>query len=368
MLFKTTYFITNDTIENLKKEEIPDDILQQLDRLKYYQIEGINRFLDYLRTNIGYSNTELYKSKILRHASQKGFFNSYGGTFRINKKTLRLIDDDFKKTLPEEDVADILLKLQDLKYLTFKGKKIFLKILNDVLENEISKKYKKLILFYATVKEPDKVDDNIIYRITNETIKNYEKEGISDVLLERLVGLKYQSIKGTTRFINYVKSAIGEEETEDYISIILKYASMSHVNYLITNNTIENLRSENVPYHVLKELEGIKNERISDKKRFWFFLQEKIGYENTERYGSKILENTLQKKELVSNKKRFTALLLCGFFGWLGTHRFYVKRYFSAFLLMFSFGGFGIFWIIDFILILGGRFKDNQKNMLIDWV
>ena len=60
-----------------------------------------------------------------------------------------------------------------------------------------------------------------------------------------------------------------------------------------------------------------------------------------------------------SDKKKWTALLLCLFFGWLGFHQFYVGRIGKGLLYMFTFGFFFIGIILDFISILMGSFRDN---------
>ena len=73
-------------------------------------------------------------------------------------------------------------------------------------------------------------------------------------------------------------------------------------------------------------------------------------------------------KKKISNKKRLTALILCFFFGWLGLHRFYVNKAGTGFFMMFTFGGFGILYYFDFVMILGGAFTDNRKRLVLNWI
>ena len=68
-----------------------------------------------------------------------------------------------------------------------------------------------------------------------------------------------------------------------------------------------------------------------------------------------------------TEKKILTALLLCFFFGWLGVHRFYVHKVGTGVIQMLTFGGFGIWMLIDFIMIVMGEFKDKEGNKLIQW-
>lgn len=61
-----------------------------------------------------------------------------------------------------------------------------------------------------------------------------------------------------------------------------------------------------------------------------------------------------------SKKEWLPALLLCFFFGVLGFHRFYVGKVVTGILQLLTFGGLGIWALIDLILILIGSFKDAE--------
>ncbi len=59
-----------------------------------------------------------------------------------------------------------------------------------------------------------------------------------------------------------------------------------------------------------------------------------------------------------SQKDKMTALLLCFFLGYFGAHQFYVGKSTMGLIYIFTVGLFGIGWIIDLLMILGGSFKD----------
>jgi hypothetical protein len=74
------------------------------------------------------------------------------------------------------------------------------------------------------------------------------------------------------------------------------------------------------------------------------------------------------KCRLKHNKGSFknytTTLLLCLIFGLFGIHRFYVGKIFTGILMLLSIGCFGIWTIIDLILINLGIFKDRKGDLL----
>ncbi len=64
-------------------------------------------------------------------------------------------------------------------------------------------------------------------------------------------------------------------------------------------------------------------------------------------------------------KDWLTTLLFCIFLGWFGIHRFYTGHIVIGVIQLFTFGGWGIWTIIDFIMIVSGSFKDSKGNLLV---
>lgn len=69
----------------------------------------------------------------------------------------------------------------------------------------------------------------------------------------------------------------------------------------------------------------------------------------------------------VSPKSRLAALLFSFFLGWLGIHRFYVGKTGTGLLMLFTAGGFGIWNLVDFIMIVVGSFTDKEGKFVLDW-
>ena len=69
-----------------------------------------------------------------------------------------------------------------------------------------------------------------------------------------------------------------------------------------------------------------------------------------------------------SPKSRLAAALLAFFLGGLGVHRFYVGKVGTGIAIILTIGGFfGIWPLIDLIMILVGSFKDKQERYVANW-
>jgi TM2 domain-containing membrane protein YozV len=62
----------------------------------------------------------------------------------------------------------------------------------------------------------------------------------------------------------------------------------------------------------------------------------------------------------VSEKGFVPTVLLCFFLGVLGIHRFYVGKIGTGILQLVTMGGLGIWTMIDFIMIIVGKFTDRD--------
>ena len=64
------------------------------------------------------------------------------------------------------------------------------------------------------------------------------------------------------------------------------------------------------------------------------------------------------------NSEWLTTLLLSGFLGTLGVHRFYTGHTGIGVVQLLTLGGCGIWALIDFIMIIMGNFKDSEGNII----
>lgn len=69
----------------------------------------------------------------------------------------------------------------------------------------------------------------------------------------------------------------------------------------------------------------------------------------------------------ISDKRILLAFLLCFFFGVFGVHRFYAGKIVTGVVQLLTFGGFGIWWLVDLILIVTGNLRDGDGRRITEW-
>ena len=89
----------------------------------------------------------------------------------------------------------------------------------------------------------------------------------------------------------------------------------------------------------------------------------------------------------VSGEKKLTLLLLCWLFGLLGVHRFYIGKYLTGSLYPLTWGLAAVlslskneiipiipvgllllWWIVDVMRIIMGKFTDRENRPIVNWV
>ncbi len=61
-----------------------------------------------------------------------------------------------------------------------------------------------------------------------------------------------------------------------------------------------------------------------------------------------------------SEKSFVATLILCILLGGLGVHRFYVGKIWTGVFMLLTFGGLGIWTLVNIIVIAVGNFKDSN--------
>lgn len=68
--------------------------------------------------------------------------------------------------------------------------------------------------------------------------------------------------------------------------------------------------------------------------------------------------------DLRLNTEWLITLLLCFFLGIIGVHRFYNGKIGTGILMIFTFGGIGIWTTIDLIMIIFGKFTKKDGTLI----
>lgn len=75
------------------------------------------------------------------------------------------------------------------------------------------------------------------------------------------------------------------------------------------------------------------------------------------------IDPALPTKQL-QQKSAMTAFLLCFFFGFLGLHRFYLRKRGTGLLMLLTLGGFGIWTFVDLLFIVNNKMEDGDGNTI----
>jgi hypothetical protein len=68
-----------------------------------------------------------------------------------------------------------------------------------------------------------------------------------------------------------------------------------------------------------------------------------------------------------SDRSRGVALALAGVLGVFGCHRFYVGKIGSGLCQLCTFGGLGIWYLYDVIMVASGSFRDAEGRRVVNW-
>ncbi len=71
-----------------------------------------------------------------------------------------------------------------------------------------------------------------------------------------------------------------------------------------------------------------------------------------------------QQNNTFQDDRWLPALLFCFFLGPFGAHRFYLGQIGTAVIQLLTLGGCGIWYLIDLIMIIVGKYKDANGNYI----
>lgn len=123
---------------------------------------------------------------------------------------------------------------------------------------------------------------------------------------------------------------------------------------------------KNIPKPIRAYKVIVEPEDLTQKLKKWTTTHIKMAKSSAE-VKTELSESTKAASD-VSDKKRLLAAILCLSFGIFGAHRFYAGKTKSGKVMLFTIGGFGIWYVIDCLIVFFGGFTDNKGRKIKKWV
>ena len=79
------------------------------------------------------------------------------------------------------------------------------------------------------------------------------------------------------------------------------------------------------------------------------------------------INSSVNGDKKTSPLSRSVMAALCFFLGCFGVHRFYAGKIGTGLLMLFTLGGYGIWALVDFVIILIGSFTDKKGLYIRNW-
>jgi len=310
---KPRYKITDMSLENLKYEIANDDALkkeiaikdvaQKLEKIKDQEVIGEKKFVDKLEETIGTVLPKSLRKLILKHAQEKTDFEKLLGGEDIFIPR-ELLTQFKKKWITLSELAVMEADGDDRWILNNYELRVELKLDESDLDQgrasgNLRKKFDKQGLSLR--------DAKVSSKITLET--GEEIWLITDIYREEDKASKPEKErKSLGKFVFSIKT-VGKEEwliREGKLYLIMKDKGKLRVydgrrqtytvtkledSFKVTEQSLENLTSKNVPDDVLEKLQSLKNQESTGEETFLDILKRTIGDEQTVRFQSLILEH-----------------------------------------------------------------------------
>lgn len=135
-------------------------------------------------------------------------------------------------------------------------------------------------------------------------------------------------------------------------------------NLLEENSASDNLSEDvEINYGFNKEVIASSNEQNMIKDKVKEDVKNKVIIKNPRMKKDKKAVEYIEDGDY-SSKAWGITLVLCILLGFIGFHRFYVGKAGTAILMLLTFGGFGIWILVDLIRIIINNFTDEEGKIV----
>lgn len=153
-----------------------------------------------------------------------------------------------------------------------------LNVVNKILENYIFREIFAPLLSFVLI-------------LTDASFQALQNCGVPDAeVLQPLTDLKGKKFTTGNAFLSEVKKRIQAQYIVLYGALLVKYA-LSLECFMLTADSLQRLRTENVPDSVLNSLQSLENQKYCLKVTFLQAVEGLIGAQNTNAYKGRILEH-----------------------------------------------------------------------------
>lgn len=162
---------------------------------------------------------------------------------------------------------------------------------------------------------------------------------------------------------NYVKSKqVAKEQPSEEVVTAQKQKAVQIQS--IEQKAQQTQANSGLTYSPIKGVE--KTESVEQnspiQNRYTSNVNENLPQNNPEVKAKTNQESAPKPEQKSGEKSQLVALLLCFFVGVLGIHRFYLGYTVIGIIQLLTFGGFGIWALIDLILIITGDLQPKNGN------
>jgi|GEM_PF-356157 len=283
------------------------------------------------------------------------FITSYKATLnrdykKIIAKVMQLVDEEFSFFRDEEKIDTIYANLKNVNSQQFFETILSLRIDRD-----------KIISFFII---------DLFFVLALENIKLITPQNIYNLyLVKKHFDFSRQELATCYKAVADLQNADFDDTaeaiealtSEEAIEILVKkYPNLIEIE---TQNEKDIPKIEENTAVSVNNSEGATYNQLESIEESCYEVREKNTVSNQ--------DNEIPTgKQKNSDKRRLPALLLCLFLGVIGAHRFYVGKFGTAILQIITIACFGIgtlWWLIDFIMIITGKFTDKTGLPLEVW-
>ena len=246
------YRLTQQTFDKIKDKNIPDSILSRLQGLK----------------DINYASESSLRRGVMaaiRSSDDQSLSPPLKGTEKSSETNLddKALDDLKKNNVPD-DIIEQISKLKKSDY--YPSIKEF-EAAVDIKNKEVAKQYNGYLPMIAA----EAVERNT-YQLDDQSFKELQGQGVPDDVLKKLQGIQNKPYAGKDK----VKAAVDpiiRAETAKYLPLILEHSRFFIITERLSGSSFKELKIENVPEDILKELQTLKSSWYFNN---WYFNKKKF--------------------------------------------------------------------------------------------